>query len=248
MKSDLPLFYYQPNNVDYLEKSLSLNGKLFKNIIRLKDSTFSTFDSVYRHMSYNAEYFERFCFYRYFSALKYATENKIDKFLMCDTDAIFLKSLDFEKILGNDKCVACKPQEQNKNDDIVCIHNSIWTKDGLEDFCNFLIETYNNNIEILMPKWEWHVSTQTGGGICDMTLMYHWYNSDKNLYNLQDGVFDRGIGMSKNNIEDEFKIKNEIKQLKKIDNKIFGINYKDEEVEFYGLHFQGHTKKYMNLL
>jgi len=181
MKSDLPLFYYQPNNVDYLEKSLSLNGKLFKNIIRLKDSTFSTFDSVYRHMSYNAEYFERFCFYRYFSALKYATENKIDKFLMCDTDAIFLKSLDFEKILGNDKCVACKPQDQNKNDDIVCIHNSIWTKDGLEDFCNFLIETYNNNIEILMPKWEWHVSTQTGGGICDMTLMYHWYNSDKNL-------------------------------------------------------------------
>jgi hypothetical protein len=32
-------------------------------------------------------------------------------------------------------------------------------------------------------------------------------------------------------------MKNEIKQLKKIDNKIFGINYKDEEVEFYGLTF-----------
>jgi|TARA_E500000318_G_scaffold18759_1_gene19576 hypothetical protein len=248
MKSDLPLFYYQPNQVDYLQNSLTLNGKIFKDIAVLMDSKFEIFDSFYKHMSYNAEYFERFCFYRYFSALKYAKQNNIDKFLMCDTDAIFLKSLDFEKILGDDKCVACKPQDQNKNDDIVCIHNSIWTRDGIEDFCNFLIETYSNNIEILMPKWEWHVSTQTGGGICDMTLMYHWYGSDKNLYNLQDGVFDRGIGMSKNNIEDEFKMKNEIKQLKKIDNKIFGINYKDEEVEFYGLHFQGHTKKYMNLL
>ena len=34
MKSDLPLFYYQPNNVDYLEKSLSLNGKLFIDIFQ----------------------------------------------------------------------------------------------------------------------------------------------------------------------------------------------------------------------
>ena len=248
MKSDLPLFYYQPNDVDYLEKSLSLNSKIFKNIIRLKDSNFSLFNSVYKHMSYNAEYFERFCFYRYFSALKYATENKIDKFLMCDTDAIFLKFLDFEKILDNELCIACKPEDQSGFDDIVCIHNSIWTKNGIEDFCNFLIETYKNNIEILMPKWQWHVSTQTGGGICDMTLMYHWYKNNKNLYNLEGGVFDRGIGMSKNNIEDEFKMKNEIKQLKKIDNKVFGINYNNREVEFYGLHFQGHTKKYMNLL
>ena len=28
MKSDLPLFYYQPNHVDYLDKSLSLNKKI----------------------------------------------------------------------------------------------------------------------------------------------------------------------------------------------------------------------------
>ena len=84
------------NNRQELLKPLAQNlSEVFKNIVRLKDSNFPLFDSVYKHMSYNAEYFERFCFYRYFSALKYATENKIDKFLMCDTDAIFLKFLDF---------------------------------------------------------------------------------------------------------------------------------------------------------
>ena len=30
MKSDLPLFYYQPNTVPYIEKSLELNKKIFK--------------------------------------------------------------------------------------------------------------------------------------------------------------------------------------------------------------------------
>ena len=80
MKSDLPLFYYQPNEVDYLQKSLDLNKKIFKNIIILKGEHYEPFDKIYKHMCYNFEAFERFCLRRYFLMLEYVKENNIDKF------------------------------------------------------------------------------------------------------------------------------------------------------------------------
>lgn len=248
MKSELPLFYYQPNNVDYLEKSLSLNKKIFKDILILKKTDYPEFNNVYQHMCHNHEQFERLCFLRFYAMLEYVNQNNIDKFLYCDSDAIFLKVLDFEKILDNEECVACRPEEQNKFDDITCAHFSIWTKDGLESFCNFITHTYTKNINIITPKWKWHLENQIGGGICDMTLMYHWYKGNKNLYKMKDGAFDRGIGMSRNTKEDEYEMKNNIKRLKMKDGKVYAYNNKGEEIEFFGLHFQGNTKHYMNLL
>ena len=44
---------------------------------------------------------------------------------------------------------------------------------------------------------------------------------------------------------DEFEMKGDIKRLRNIDNQIFGTNYNDELVEFFGLHFQGDKKNYM---
>ena len=245
MKSDLPLFYYQPNDVPYLEKSLELNKKIFKDLLIIKGTDCPVFNNVYKHMCYNNETFERLCFIRFYKILEYVKANNIDKFLYCDSDAVFLKVLDFEKILEDEKCVACRPKEQNKFEDVTGAHFSIWTKDGLEDFCNYIIDVYTNNIDILTPKWDWHVKTKTGGGICDMTLMYHWYKGKKNLYEVAGGTFDRGIGMPQNNIADEFEMKGSIKKLRNIDNQIFGTNYNDEIVEFFGLHFQGDKKNYM---
>ena len=245
MKSDLPLFYYQPNDVPYLEKSLELNKKIFKDLLIIKGTDCPVFNNVYKHMCYNNETFERLCFIRFYKILEYVKANNIDKFLYCDSDAVFLKVLDFEKILEDEKCVACRPKEQNKFEDVTGAHFSIWTKDGLEDFCNYIIDVYTNNIDILTPKWDWHVKTKTGGGICDMTLMYHWYKGKKNLYEVAGGTFDRGIGMPQNNIADEFEMKGDIKRLRNIDNQIFGTNYNDEIVEFFGLHFQGDKKNYM---
>jgi|688.fasta_scaffold49454_4 hypothetical protein len=249
MKSELPLFYYQPNNVSYLEKSLELNKKIFKNILLLKKTDFSFFDKIYKHMSSADEHFEKRCILRFYAMLEYVKENNIDKFLYCDTDSIFLKYLNFEEILDKELCVAGKPEEQNLFTDVVCANFSIWTKDGLESFCNFVTEIYTKNIDLLLPKWNWHLNTKTQGGICDMTLLYHWYKGEKNLYKLNEGVFDRGISLSCNNIENEFVLKNSIKQLKKRDNSVYGTTQQgNNEIEFYGLHFQGGSKMLMFLL
>ena len=59
-------------------------------------------------MCYNNETFERLCFIRFYKILEYVKANNIDKFLYCDSDAVFLKVLDFEKILEDEKCVACR--------------------------------------------------------------------------------------------------------------------------------------------
>jgi len=249
MKSKLPLFYYQPNQVPYLEKSLELNKKIFANILVLKNPQHQTFDSVYKHMCFNHEEFERLCFRRFFVMLDYVKENNIDKFLYCDSDAIYLKQLDFESLLGEQKSLLCRPKEQAQFEDVVGAHFSIWTKEGLESFCNFVIDTYTKNIKLLEPKWQWHVSTSTGGGICDMTLLFHWYKEKRSLLEYYNGgTFDRTIGISDNYIKNEFQRKNNIKQLKKKENGIFGINKDNEEIEFYGLHFQGDNKRLMSLL
>lgn len=249
MKSDLPLFYYQPNDVSYFDKSCTLNKKIFKNIIVLKQPYYEKFDKVYKHMCYNHDEFERLCFRRYFVMLDYVKENKIDKFLYSDSDAIFVKVLNFEKVLGKQKSILCKPEEQNEFEDVVGTHFSIWTREGLESFCNFIIDTYTKNIQILEPKWQWHMRTATGGGICDMTLLYHWYGEEKSLLDIYEGgTFDRTIGTADNKYKNEFAMNSGIKKLKKKDNKIFGITNKNEEVELYGIHFQGTNKHLMNLL
>ena len=70
-------------------------------------------------------------------------------------------------------------------------------------------------------------------------------NPDSVNLEVVGGTFDRGIGMPQNNIADEFEMKGGIKRLRNIDNQIFGTNYNDELVEFFGLHFQGDKKNYM---
>lgn len=246
MKSELPLFYYQPNNVPYLEKSLELNKKIFKNILILKKTDFSFFDKIYKHMSSSDEHFEKLCFLRFYAMLEYVKENNIDKFLYCDTDSIFLKYLDFDQILDKELCVVGRPENQSNFLDAACTNFSIWTKEGLESFCNFITETYTKNIDLLLPKWHWHTQTHTAGGICDMTLLYHWYKGKKNMFNLENGVFDRTINHSCNCIDNEFVMENNIKKFIRREDRVFGIRQQtNEEIEFFGIHFQGGSKMLM---
>jgi len=243
MKSDLPLFYYQPNQCSFLEKSISLNNKIFKNIFVLTELEYPQFEKIYKHASTNQEPFEKLCFIRFFIMLDYIRENKIDKFIYCDTDAIFLKYLNFESILENELSVLCKPLEQSVFEDVVSAHFSIWTREGLESFCDFVINTYSSNLNILKPKWDWHQSEKMAGGICDMTLLYNWYNGKKSLLSYYEGgTFDRGIGHSQNYLKDEFLMNEGIKKINITDNGFYAFNKKGEEIELYGIHFQGVNK------
>jgi lipopolysaccharide biosynthesis glycosyltransferase len=226
----LPLFYYQPNYVDFLELSLKLNRRIFDDIIVLKNTNYPEFDSVYQHMSSNKEEFEKYCFYRFFNMLDYCKENNIQKFVYCDTDAIFLKKLDWENIIKDEECVLGVPDDQSNFLDAACSHFSIWTLKGLESFCNFILETYKSRIDRLLPKWNYHKASFTGGGICDMTLLYYWYKGNKNMFNLEEGIFDRAIGLIRN-------------KLVKKDNQFY-INNR----QVLGLHFQGRHKCDMGML
>jgi len=243
MKTEIPLLYYQPNDCFFLEKSISLNSKYFKNIFVLKEPNYFPFENIYKHMSSNSEPFEKLCFIRFFCMLNFIKQNKIDKFVYCDTDAIFLESVDYENILGKDLCVACKPEEQSFYEQAISAHFSIWTLNGLESFCNFLMETYSNNINLLIPKWEWHLMTKNLGGICDMTLLYHWYKTDNNLLKLRnDFVFDRNINDSSNNKINEFLMNNGLKNIIIENEKAYGFNKNNQKIQFAGLHFQGVAK------
>lgn len=243
IKSQIPLLMFQTRETPVSEKCEELNKKIFENIIILNGGKNIQFESYYKHMSSNDYNFEIVCFLRYFYILNFIKSNKIDKFLYCDSDAVFLKYLDFEGMLGKEKCLACKPKEQEDYERVVSAHFSIWTDHGLDEFCDFLFEVYNSNLSILEDKWEWHKKTNSPGGICDMTLLYHWYESPESLLDYRnEATFDRGISSGDNLFKNEFAVENGIKKIFIDSNRFFGKKTDGNMVEFLGLHFQGNKK------
>jgi hypothetical protein len=244
IKSPLPLLIYQPNENLVADQCIKLNQKVFDDVKCIKEVSYEPFDKIYKHMSTNYIEFESLCFLRFFHMLNYVKNNKIDKFLYCDSDAVYLKYLDFEGMLGKNQCLACKPFEQDEYEDVVSAHFSIWTKDGLESFCDFILDIYGRNIEVLMPKWEWHQKTGIAGGICDMTLLFHWYKPQESLFSYRNGAtFDRGIALSDNGYKKEMIIENGIKKIVKTPTRMFGYKTDGNLIELLGIHFQGSAKQ-----
>lgn len=242
---NMPLYMYQPNDVDFYPTVEKLNSNIFEDIFRLRNTSYPNFESVYKHMSFRESEFEILCFKRFFAMLEHAKENNIDRFCYCDSDAVFIEKLDFSSILGEEMCVACKPGDQPKFEDVVCAHFSIWSVDGIQDFCDFMLEVYSNKIDLLLPKWEWHKKRYRAGGICDMTLLYHWYKSQKNMLDLGDKAFDHMVSLPHGSKRNQFVIENGLKVIEKIDNKLMAKTRDGGYLQMCGIHCQGINKNYV---
>ncbi len=217
----------------------------------------SYFRNLYKHMSTNNYQFEKFCLKRWFQILEFIESNSIKSFFYIDSDVLLYSNISnvLEKVIGDYKAAYnIYIQQYEDYRWTASAHTSFWKTEFLRGFCSFVNDSYENGINELEKKWDWHNEQGINGGICDMSLLYLFYLKNKNsIYNLlpvsRDIIcFDYNINGSLNYKQDEYQtIKSPLgtimKDIKIRGEKAYCYNLlNDSDVQFANIHFGGIAK------
>lgn len=273
MDNNIPVFFVHSGNNDYLKYTIKQAESTNNSVILLGDDSnvlramkwvhmddyitdkFIDFTNKYVHMAFNPYLFELNCFRRYFVTYEYSLRNKIDRFMMLDSDLLAYgnySEIDF----GN--CIAgfSIPKDQDLYSWTASPHCSYWTLEGMKEFLDFLIYEYTIGIHELEEKWKYHQENQIIGGICDMTLLYLWANKiGKNkIFNTtiirNNTVFDHFLSVSEGYEKGTFPLRKfcNIKKIKFEDGKAYFKNRENKWIRTYSIHAQGKSKIYIKTL
>ncbi|MEQ9671210.1 hypothetical protein [Coleofasciculus sp. G2-EDA-02] len=270
----IPIVIFHVGYRDYLELALKAakkynndvvligdeaNEKIWCDHFNVKDFNIfyeKSFPNIYNHLSDNSVEFEMLCFQRFFVIQEWMKKNEIHKIFMLDSDVLLFSELSksiYSRFLQQQDCIAALsiPKVQEPYKWAVFCHTSYWTYDGIKSFTDFCISTYKSNLELLQKKYEWHLSNQIVGGICDMTLLYLWSKEQKKIFNLakvyENTTIDTLITSSANWDVDEYDLNFlGIKHIKFQNGIPYSFNNKlGKDVAFLSIHCQGSAKKYM---
>lgn len=133
---------------------------------------------------------------------------------------------------------------------------SYWTLDALDDFLNFLQDSYENHLDRLKVKYDYHVAHNIPGGVTEMSLLYLWVTDrpDMRFYNMsipENGcAFNNTIWSDVNYSPGEYVV-SPLTRLKKFTIPKDGglpIFYLQAggTVRFYNIHFVGSAKSDMH--
>lgn len=250
-----------PNsNVVLIGDTPGIKGIQSKPINTFENTYIDIFRTHYIHMSTNPEYFELFCWIRWFYLLTYMKYYDVDSVLYLDSDVFLYSSIDDIRVAYSDltfKCVLSIPlQDFNSLRWSASGHASYWTVDILEEFCRFIIASYCDQKYVAMykRKWDWHLSHKQPGGVCDMTTLYlFWRENQDHITNFatshHGNVFDCNINVGANDILDQYVTESGMKKVDFIDGQPF--LYLTEEARgrdrVHALHFQGAAKRHMRV-
>ena len=204
-------------------------------------------------MSTNTFNFELSCFKRYFLLDYYSKVFDINYFWLSDSDLLIVSNLKYLSQCLHEQSYLAALSWQPKDTPYnwaYSPHLSFWTNDAISSFTNFLIDFYDNIPSEIFDMWNYFKTNQTGGGICDMTLLYVWAQN-KLIYNLAkahlDGfpLHDHNMNSPINYMNDQFKM-NPFFKIKNLTNDCSKIYFHDViSRTFYqagSLHFQGSAK------
>lgn len=219
----------------------------------LKTERLEQFDKVYKHMSPNRYNFEKICFERYYLIWEYMRKNELSECIMMDSDVLVYT--DVNKLDFSDYAFGVSYE---KKYECASPHFSYWTFEAIDDFTRFIIDIYEKEIEILEEKWNRHVTCKIPGGICDMTLLYHYVNRNrKNYLNIESlDSLNHFNGMIDNQLDEDYygeiKMKKDekygIRMLKKKDSSLYYTSEDGTEYKILTIHAQGVSKQYMHAL
>lgn len=148
--------------------------------------------------------------------------------------------------------------EKYKQFDITLLHrtaatSSFITKRAIDNFCNFLINTYINKTSYEYKKIESHFMVRRDcglpGGVCDMTFLdYFHYHFNVGggpgrvgeMMTIIDGsTYDHNINAQ----DQDFELSNGIKNIKVINKVPYVFNIKlNQDIKLNAIHFQGNAK------
>lgn len=175
------------------------------------------FRSSYVHMSSNEAPFEMACIERWIVLANFVEKMNLEKVVYLDSDIMtFCNYEERESIFDEDYVgMACSPERFGPDIDSPkdwgvtgCV--SYWRHDIILKFKDFIINTYSNNMDKLLHKWNWHLDTNHPGGICDMTIMYLFYfeNNLQSLCKVQkdNSVFDQNYYVPETYVKEEYAV------------------------------------------
>ena len=271
---DIPVIIVHRGNQDYLKtcimhatnhgnKIILIGDKSNRNLLshnckwvdyeELISEKMTYFDSMYKHMSPNPYEYEKFCFDRHFIVYEYIKRNNINKFFVMDSD-VLLDNIaqigeDFIKEIKQHDVGLCWNENQSEMSWTISPHFSFWTEKSLESFINYLLSTYNTDMNKLIKKIEWHKENNVFGGICDMTLLYLWNNEKKikSLNFCSNNYINWGIDNYFTSRDDNrYVIRDVVEKITFIDLfPFFTRRDNGKYVKASVIHAQGASKKYM---
>jgi len=216
------------------------------------------FRKAYIHLSTNSESFELICYLRWFYLLRYMQLSNTDKVFCFDSDVLLYSPIaeimDCYDLENMDCGYLLFGEEPGYFAATGCM--SFWTRGALEKFCNFMVEAYcqERHLKKLKDFWREHSSAGRPGGVCDMTVLYmFWQENQVRVANLivdqRRNIFDPNINEVGDSRLGEFEVVNGWKKVKIIDQKpiFFRIRPSKEMVRAHVLHFQGEAKGHMAL-
>lgn len=202
------------------------------------------FEQIFENLSTNNYNYELFCFLRWFILKEHMEINNLDVVFYVDSDVMLY-------------CDVNEEYEKFSQYDLTLLHrtaaiSSYFTKTGLDNFCKFLIETFENKTSYNYKKISSHyyIRKEFGlpGGVCDMTYFDFFHYMDDGgggpgkvgemMNIINDSTYDHNI-----NVEDQYFDWSGMKNVKIIDGFPYVYNHKlKKDIKFNSLHFQGGAK------
>lgn len=206
-----PLVFIHNGNQKYLQTAIKQSKKFNSFIFLIGDTSnqkycdnwvsgeslitpsYYSFVEKFENLSSNSYEFELGCFRRYFVLQQFMEKNGFSEVVTVDSDLLVFADLcnfDFGSV-----DIACDWTLSGDCASPQCLYI---TKETLDKFIEFLPYFYTEKKDILLKKWNYHVQNNVPGGICDMTLLYHFLmNTDLKKLNLFEytkyGVFDDNL-------------------------------------------------------
>lgn len=160
----------------------------------------------FKNFSTNSFDYEFFCFKRWFILLDFMRERQMEWVFAADTDVMIYADVNsffsrFIETTGH-QAAFCFPQQQH--DDmrwVASAHTSYISYSFLKNFCQFVLEVYKSNIEVLLPKIKHHQENEITGGVNDMTFFYLYLREINGRYvnlleNIGGRIFNVNVGIN----------------------------------------------------
>jgi hypothetical protein len=203
------------------------------------------FARVYEHLSSNPYGFEFACFRRWFLIAAACEKLGCDVAVHLDTDIGLGAGFDmaFLAQLSQFPFAACSIR-----DDSYCVspHVSVFHREELTRFCDFLIESYRDAAQLAALRRFREAEELGAGGICDMILLRLFANR-RPMVNLLDGdgpTIDENINRGLNRFGEPSFVTNAwgFKKIRRSGGRFYGRRADGSERELAALHFQGFAK------
>lgn len=214
----------------------------------------------YVHMSKNTYQFELFCYQRWFVLQEFAERNKVDFLWYMDSDFLIYENLDnyLKNLVGDNHVdvVGFDSSSSGSGDSFMPCFNRFSLR-AIQEITAFFVKSYEDKeiFSILKSKWKKHHVEKLAGGICDMTQLKLFFDSNPSGLSIVDAydsaldlVPDGNINSSLNYFHNDEKFKTflGLKHVRVEDFKAYGKMENGEEVQFVGSHFQGRAKRKMH--